>query len=341
MSFSQKNSQALTKLRAVNLELSSYCNLSCRFCLRNAWEGAGKNQNMQMELLRKILPQISKLKTIDLTGWGEPLMHPEFARALRLIRSQFSQTLSFTSNGILLDQEKINSIIENQVDVICFSIDASCKAVYEKRRGRFWDKIEKEIKSLLKRRNQLGLKKPKIYASYLLQKSYLFDLKPFAQKMLEWGMDGILFQQMGGVFSPKDLDEITYSGYYDIDFSDDALFQLINDIALEFKGELEVIFPEKVHKERQWGCGVFPIDQIFIKANGEASPCCALGYPVRFLKKDKKPKKPTTLILGNLNDESLDEIWQKDIARKFQQDMLKKGFSPACDDCIGLYMRRE
>ena len=105
----------------INLELSNLCNLNCGFCLRRAYDDEGKNQIMKLELLERILPELNQLEMIDLTGWGEPMAHPKFELCLEKIRKNFSGFLSLTSNGTLLDEQKIQALIDAQVNIICFS----------------------------------------------------------------------------------------------------------------------------------------------------------------------------------------------------------------------------
>jgi len=329
------------ELKMINLELSNLCNLNCGFCLRRAYDDEGKNQIMKLELLERILPELNQLEMIDLTGWGEPMAHPKFELCLEKIRKNFAGFLSLTSNGTLLDERKIQALIDAQVNTICFSLDASSSTVYQARRGGDWEKVEKAILELVKKREQSQDRLPKIYASYLLMRSYLADLYPFAQKMAEWGIDGILFQQMGGVFRREDLKEITYSGYYGEDFPDEELFQEIEKIQADFQAKLEVIFPERIYSQKQGGCGAFSLTQLFIKANGEVSPCCALGYSVQLLNRKKELVLFPSKIFGNIKEKSLWEVWQSDSARAFRDQMQKQGFADACQDCIGLYLKRE
>ena len=329
------------ELKMINLELSNLCNLNCGFCLRRAYDNEGKNQIMKLELLERILPELNQLEMIDLTGWGEPMAHPEFELCLEKIRKNFSGFLSLTSNGTLLDEEKIQALIDAQVNIICFSLDASSSTVYQARRGGSWEKVEKGILELVKKREQSQNRLPKIYASYLLMRSYLADLYPFARKMAEWGIDGILFQQMGGVFQQEDLKEITYSGYYGEDFPDAELFQAIEKIRADFQGRLEVIFPERIYSQKQGGCGAFSLTQLFIKANGEASPCCALAYSVQLLNRQKELVQFPAYILGDIKKQSLWELWSGEQAKAFRTQMQEQGFADACQDCIGLYLKRE
>jgi|GEM_PF-1467603 len=330
----------LVKLLGINLELSSACNLNCYHCFRKTYIGAGKDKFLSWTALERILPELKYLQSIDLTGWGEPLLHPEFGMFLKRLRENFNGHLSFTTNGILLDKFKIEQVLENQVDVICFSVDASDEYTYRRFRGEHWEDLEQAIRNLALRKRLRGNLKPKIYASFLLSRSRIPELMSFAVKMKELGVEGIVLQQMTGVFSLEDLKEISYSGYYNTDFNDAELWDRLKELEQRLKGHLELILPERIFSERQGGCGVFPLEHVFIKATGDVSPCCALGYPALLLNRKRDLRKPETVVFGNILEHTLLEIWESPVARAFRSEMQSKGFADACADCLGLYLRK-
>jgi len=327
------------KLSGINLEISSKCNLNCRNCFRRTYIGAGKDELMDLSAINNILPDIKHLHSIDLTGWGEPLLHPEFGKILKDLRRNFPGALSFTTNGILMDENVINYVLDAEVDTVCFSVDASDNDNYRAVRGRHWDKVENAIHQLVWRKLARGRGIPSIYASFLLRRSRLMDLYKFGERMTQLLINGVILQQMTGVFSPADLEEVAYSGYYGVKFDEDKFMKEINDMRQELT-YLQMINPEKIYSERQGGCGVFPIDHLLVKAGGDASPCCALAYPVLLLNRKKELRPANMLILGNIKRQSLAEIWDSEPAVSFRKEMVEKGFAEICADCIGLYVRR-
>ena len=330
--------QGPIKLTEINLEVSSKCNLNCRHCFRRTYIGAGKDELMDIEILNNIMPELKHLHSIDLTGWGEPLLHPEFGKILKDIRRNFPGALSFTTNGILMDDTIINYILEAEVDTVCFSVDAYDDESYRKVRGRHWNKVENAIRELASRKKIRGRGLPGIYASYLLKKDRLKDLYRFGEKMTQLMINGIILQHFSGVFGTTDLDEIAYSGYYGEKFDDAAFAKEIKELKEELT-YLQVIGPEKIFSQRQKGCGGFPIGHLFIKASGDVSPCCTLGYPVLFLNRKQELRRADLLVLGNIKHQSLAEIWDSEKAAAFRAEMVTQGFADACADCIGLYLR--
>jgi MoaA/NifB/PqqE/SkfB family radical SAM enzyme len=327
------------KLKGINLEVSSKCNLDCRSCMRRTYIGAGKNELMKLEWVSKLAPELKHLHSVDLTGWGEPLMNPEFGKILREIRKNFPGALSFTTNGVLLDENIINYILDAEVDTVNFSVDASDSENYRASRGKTWDKVEAAIRELVHRKMTRGRGIPRVYASFLLRRSRLIDLYKFGEKMSQLMLNGIILQQMTGVCGRPDLEQVVYSGYYGEKFDDEKFRKEVRELKEELT-YLQTLGPEQVFNEPQGGCGVFDIDHLFIKANGEASPCCVLGYPVLFLNRRKELRNPSSLIVGNIKEQSLEQIWDSEDAVGFRKEMVEKGYADACEDCIGLYVKR-
>jgi MoaA/NifB/PqqE/SkfB family radical SAM enzyme len=328
------------KLKGINLEVSSKCNLDCRNCFRRTFIGAGKNEIMKLEWVQKISHEFKHLHSIDLTGWGEPLLNPEFGKILKEIRKNFPGALSFTTNGALMDEAVINSVLDAEVDTVNFSVDASDAVNYRPSRGKDWDKVENAIRELVHRKKTRGRGIPKIYASFLLRKNRLIDLYRFGEKMTQLMLNGVILQQMTGVCGEPDLDQVVYSGYYGEKFDDEKFAKEVRELKEEMT-YLQVLGPERICNEPQGGCGAFPLDHLFIKANGEAAPCCVLGYPVLLLNRQKDLRNPSLAVLGNIKEQSLEQIWDGEQAINFRKQMAEQGCAEACADCIGLYLKRE
>jgi hypothetical protein len=60
------------------------CNAQCEFCA--AWLIKGKSR--LDELMKTLLPVIRHSYQIDLVGWGEPLIHPQFSDILKMLHKE-------------------------------------------------------------------------------------------------------------------------------------------------------------------------------------------------------------------------------------------------------------
>jgi len=146
----------------VDIELSSHCQLNCPMCFR--FHRKIENQgNMSFETFKKIIDSISgKVFSIKFTGRGEPLMNKHFSEFLDYLKySKFGEVAMIT-NGQLMTEDIMHSVIDNNMDFISFSIDG-LKETYEKIRypGKYED-IYQIVNKLYQLRKKKGKKKPMI-----------------------------------------------------------------------------------------------------------------------------------------------------------------------------------
>jgi MoaA/NifB/PqqE/SkfB family radical SAM enzyme len=80
---------------------------------------------MEWEVVQQVLKKLSDLemKHVDLGGWGEVTIHPQFLESLKLC-SQYNFKTSFTTNGLNLNPENIKEILRNQIEAITLSVDS-------------------------------------------------------------------------------------------------------------------------------------------------------------------------------------------------------------------------
>ena len=97
----------------VMISPTDHCNLSCRTCWR--LEKKGEYEELSLDEIENILDDCKKLgvKVIDFTGGGEPFVREDIFEIMKMIKSMgFFATL--TTNGTLLDEAKIEKIVESE-----------------------------------------------------------------------------------------------------------------------------------------------------------------------------------------------------------------------------------
>lgn len=107
---------ALPGLRTVEINISELCNRTCSFCPRSD-PNVYPNQKlfMSMETASALGRQLAEAEfdgEIHVTGFGEPLTHPQFVELIASISQHWSDNIEVTTNGdrIQTSAELINSI---------------------------------------------------------------------------------------------------------------------------------------------------------------------------------------------------------------------------------------
>ena len=101
------------------------CNFKCRFCPCNNSDFKKEERHaiMGMELFHKILDDIEefpgKIKVINLYGFGEPLLHPQYVEmAEEIKRRNLCRELRCTTNGFLLTPELNRRLVQSGIDMV-------------------------------------------------------------------------------------------------------------------------------------------------------------------------------------------------------------------------------
>ncbi len=108
------------------VETTTHCNLACSMCVKHAEDSVIGNDHMSLDTFARLEPAFDNLQTLILNGIGEPLMHPQLEDFIRRARNRMAAeaTISFQSNGLLLDERRAASLAEAGLSSVCISLDA-------------------------------------------------------------------------------------------------------------------------------------------------------------------------------------------------------------------------
>jgi MoaA/NifB/PqqE/SkfB family radical SAM enzyme len=115
----------------VFIELTSKCNFNCDFCVHQF--SKREKENMDLALLRKVLKDLKEVEPVDyvmFSALGEPLLHPQFGEACRLVK-EFGYHLIVTTNGSLLSE----SIKTCPIDELYISFQTPTEKSFRHRKG--------------------------------------------------------------------------------------------------------------------------------------------------------------------------------------------------------------
>ena len=144
MDLSNINYNSQNVIKAMCLHVAHDCNLRCKYCFASQGDFKGKRLLMPLEVGKKALDFIvthsgnRRNLEVDFFG-GEPLMNFEVVKELvkygRQIEKIYNKHFRFTitTNGVLLDDEKMKFINEN-MDNVVLSLDGR-KEVNDRMRG--------------------------------------------------------------------------------------------------------------------------------------------------------------------------------------------------------------
>lgn len=147
----------------VYVELTNICNARCTICATPAMKRP--REIMSRELFQKIVGECGQRGARKILPFlhGESLLVPGVVDYFRDCRRLAPQThVNLTTNGSKLTPELTETLLgEELIDSLIVSIDGGDRETFEGiRLGLKYDEIRENVLRLIRRRNQLGLRRP-------------------------------------------------------------------------------------------------------------------------------------------------------------------------------------
>lgn len=302
----------------IDFELNYSCNFTCPMCTWNeeSTEGKGKQTWFDFEVFKEVIDHgVSKgLKSIRLNYINEPLIRKDIVKFISYAHQAGIIDSYFSTNGSLLSDDMIKSLINSGLLRLQVSLDAITKNTYEKiRTGGNYDQVIKNVLRFLEIRNEMGLKLPTLRVNFVKTDVNKNELEDFV-KFWEGKADSVGIQDLVGImdgFGKKTNEQIEQTKLQ----GDFRCAQPFQRVTLRYNG---TILP----------CCTFyaaemPIGQLKSEINTEFSDIDNIGL----LDKSIKSK----LVIG-----TIEEIW-KSKQMEFIRDIHKKGEfwkHPICKTCV-------
>lgn len=183
-------------VKALCLHVSHDCNLKCKYCFASQGDFGGEKEIMSYEVGKKAMDYLiansgnRRNLEIDFFG-GEPLMNFDVVKELvaygRKIEKENNKNIRFTitTNGVLLDDDKIDYINEHMHNVV-LSLDGR-KEVNDHMRPTVNDKGSYDV--IMPKFKKLVDKRPKD-KYYYIRGTFTRDNLDFAEDVLHFANEG-------------------------------------------------------------------------------------------------------------------------------------------------------
>lgn len=158
--------------------LSYRCNAACPSCPYT-------NSDIRLDYRDRLFMQEDTFKIIAdqcgqygawvrVSGGGEPMLHPQAVELMEYAKVQRAK-VGLITNGSMFTEESTRRLLEAQVDMIEFSVDAADPDTYHHvRAGLEWETLRSNVERMVRMRNELG-SSTKIIASGVNQEGVDID----------------------------------------------------------------------------------------------------------------------------------------------------------------------
>ena len=137
--------------RGVQIEVTTHCNLHCGYCNHRRLSSSAKRHTPLAEI-RRILDSIdfSQIAAVDLTGLGEPLLHPRLPEIVAEVRRRAPwQPISVVTNGTVATVERCKPLLDAGLTSLSVSLDSLDASRFNaSRAGARFETVKRNVISL-------------------------------------------------------------------------------------------------------------------------------------------------------------------------------------------------
>jgi len=229
----------------LGMELLNKCNFACVMC--HTTQDKSPKITLPRATIEKVLAECGRegLPALMFGIGEEPLLHKQFRDVFELAKAAEVMDVFLFTNGMLLTEDLSRFLIDRQITRVFVSLDAATPETFRAIRGKDeLPRIEKNIRTLIRLRDEQGSALPMVRVSFCVQPENIAEKAAFIAKWKDV-VDHIDFQMMH-------------------DFSDVAAMSGMDEDERNAPGS--AADPDlRCHQ---------PWEKLTIWANGDVSPCC-------------------------------------------------------------------
>ena len=272
--------EANIRLKTLQLELTSLCNLRCPLCFSTTKEKSNLPPFFPFADLVSLLSTLhAEVETVNLYGKvGEPLLYKEIVAAIEETRKRFPQArLRISTNGTLLCDHLAEGLATSPLDTLFVALDGATKESYKKyRRGGNFKRVCKNIKAFSRLKKRCHKKLPRLMVQFIPMAHNLAETAEVINLAHELGANGVRIKICGSVLRNKEFSP------------GPSVSQFIQDALQEMDWPLEV---------KTIRTGFCNFDELYVDCAGNIFPCCHAAAE-------------NSLLIGNCRMEEK-AFWQK------------------------------
>jgi len=284
---------------SVELHLTDICNLKCEWCTDKELRRNGATLDMQ--IVGELFSQFGRCGTgVTLEGGGEPTLHPHFKEIVQSGKRQHVD-MGLISNGTTDISDCINDLKWVRV-----SLDSSTQEEYRREKGV--DCFDRVLGNLEKMSGSRNPQDTYIGVGYVLTTRNQSNLVSLIKELDSIGVDYIYLrpvEEAEGI-APA-LDNL-------LDLRG-KLAELTEKTRIKY---MLTIADRVVDKNAGLPCIAHTLTSI-IHANGDVALC--------------EKRRTDSVILGNLHQNTFEEIWQSDYHESVSQRLLNANCQNGCAAC--------
>ncbi len=289
--------------RVVRIEPSSLCNLRCRHCPTGTVEiqRGLMDCNTFSNVLTSIRENADYVKVVVMYHGGEPLINKNFIDMIKELKKLGIPFIKTVSNGMLLTGDICNELCECGLNQIEFSIDGTNPEENNFiRRNADYETVINNIKTLLsvKKNKKSALQVIISTTQFVREGQSIEDSQSLTPDIPEF-----LKKEFADELEAK---SISFKVCYAMKWP-------------KLPVDKDVFNEMPVTRNPKNYCDHIS-NTLTVRANGDVVPCC---YDLT-----------SEIVLGNINQNNLKDIWHSDLYKKMREDIENLNFPELCSGCF-------
>src|SRR6267154_890467 len=270
---------------SISIEPTTACNLRCPECPSGLRAFTRPTGMMKKELFESVISQLApSLSYLIFYFQGEPYLHPQLLEMVRLASQKKIYTATST-NAHFLNEEAAKETVQSGLDRLIISLDGTTQETYQSYRiGGKLDKVVEGAKNVLRWKKELKSKTPHVIFQFLVVRHNEHQIEDVKKLAKELGVDEV---------------KLKTAQIYDFENGSDLIPLNEKYSRYERDPQGKYSIKNELNNEcwKMWHSCVVTWD-------GKVVPCCF--------------DKDAHYVLGDLNKNSFNEIWQGEKYNEFR-----------------------
>lgn len=181
---------------AIFCQVCDVCNLSCIFCARQSTDVRMDGILSSANFDQWIAPSLPSIEVLQLYGFGEPLLHPDFHGMVDAAKSH-GVRVTTSMNGTLLSESDAERLVLIGLDQLVLSIDGCTEKTFAKLRGgASLEQVTGNIKKLNKVKTLRQSQVPELILCCVISRINLKEIPGIVRFASEHGFSQCVFQNL-------------------------------------------------------------------------------------------------------------------------------------------------
>ncbi len=332
--FESVSSEVPAGPKKVILSPTDWCNLRCETCWRLEKKenpNEGSVEELSFDEMARLMRDARSLgaRELDLTGGGEPFSRKDIFELLSIAK-QLGFWVTLTTNGTLLNDEKLKNLVSLGLDDITFSFDGATPRTNDSIRGTgVFARTRDAFMALQDAKSAAGAALPIVRIAFVVTSRNYREVPAMVRFAKRHGVSAIQFSTLLGWSTNSHLSMAQVPGkpaLWERALGRKAPLAYLKEGArLAESAGIRTNLPSLIrhgfsaHAQPRF-CFA-PWEMLFVNSRGTALACCILAS---FYENE----------LGNVRNTPLEELWRSGKMREFRERLASGQFYNGCKRCL-------